>query len=123
MNRKTIHKNRQIIWLNVVFWMGMFLAHFYVQYNPKTGFDTWPEVLSFFYGTTINIIAIYTFAIWGAPAYKKKPFIRNLIRYNLVFICIIVLGETIIDAIFQSYWSDFYQVSERNFDYYKELFC
>lgn len=99
----------------------MFLAHFYVQYNPKADFNTWPEILSFTYGTIINIIAIYTFAIWGKQAYKKQPFIRTLIQYNLVFILILVIGETIIDAIFQWYYNDFYQVKERNFFYYKGL--
>ncbi len=115
--KKLIHRNRQVIWLNVVFWTGMFLAHFYIQYNPKTGFDTWPETITFVYGTLINIIAIYSFARWGAPAYKDQPAIRNLLKYNLAFITILVVGESLIDIVYHWYREDFYQIGIRDWAY------
>ncbi len=113
--------NRQVIWLNIIFWMGMFLAHFYVQYNPNTEFDTWPETIAFSYGTLLNVIAIYGFAHFGVPAYIKKPAIRTLMRYNVLFILVFVGLETTIDTLYQYFYNDFYKIITRDSTYFKDL--
>ncbi len=116
-----IHEQRQVIWLNVVFWLGMFLAHFYVQYNPKTGFDSWQQMFSFGYGTMINVMTIYCFAYFATPAYRLAPAIRTLMKYNLLFLLVLTLGETILDVLFQWWQDDFYQIPKRDFNYILKL--
>ncbi len=121
LNRKVIHRHRQVIWLNVVFWLGMFLAHFYVQYNPKTGFETTPQLISFGYGMLLNVLTIYCFAYWAAPAYVQAPALRTLMKYNLIFLAVITLGETLIDCVHQWIFDDFYQVQNRGMAYFGRL--